>query len=457
LSRDTGGIMSQCAVAKPKALPFRIVAGITALGIVIWISIPRLAVVILPLAVVLHAVLQMRYGDGLRLRRPSPLHVVFLLFAAYLWANALWAEGLTYAVGSAAVITFFLLCWSLGVDALAGSKHRLLRAFAIGLCVGMALGGAYLLIDALGARVIWSAVRVAAIRIANPQLPADIGPYGTTQHYVYPFVLNLGATVFAAMLFPALLVGSAFVPPAWRRLYLPVGISLGFLVVFSTIHASSKIAVSLGSAVFLLFGLVPRAITALITAAWLAATLFVVPITQLAYTLGLQDSRLLGDSARARIVIWKHTSDKVGEAAIRGIGIGSTRVRRKTAPADAMERVPRTEFFVDTSIHAHNFFLQAWYELGAIGAAFLLAVGLFTLEAIRRYPDAVQQHLYASFVAAFTLGNSTFSLFAPWLLATLLLTALFAALGTRIFGASPSTGGPGGWSIHPKRGGIVLR
>ena len=65
MSRDTGGIMSQCAVAKPKALPFRIVAGITALGIVIWISIPRLAVVILPLAVVLHAVLQMRYGDGL--------------------------------------------------------------------------------------------------------------------------------------------------------------------------------------------------------------------------------------------------------------------------------------------------------------------------------------------------------------------------------------------------------
>ena len=444
--------MSQCAVAKAKskALPFRLIAGFTALGIVIWISIPRFAVVILPLAVVLPAIWQTRYGDGLRLRRPSRLHVVLLLFVAYLWANALWAEDLAYAVGSAAAITFFLLCWSLGVDALAGSKPRLLRAFAIGLCVGMALGAAYLLIDALCGRVIWSAVRVAAIRIANPQLPPDIGPYGTTQHYVYPFVLNLGATVFAAMLFPAMLVGSAFVPPAWRRLYLLAGIALGFVVEFSTIHASSKIAVTLGCAVFLLFGLVPRAITALITAAWLAATLLVVPITQAAYALGLQDSRLLGVSARARIVIWKHTGDRVGEAAVRGIGIGSTRVRRKTASVDAMERVPRTEFFLDTSIHAHNFFLQAWYELGAIGAVFLLAIGLFTLEAMKRYPDAIQQYLHASFVAAFSLCNSTFSLFAPWLLATLLLTALFAVLGTRIIETSPSTRGSCGWSIDRK-------
>jgi O-Antigen ligase len=428
--------MSAGGGREPGAL--KLAGVLAALGMLLWISIPRLTVLILPLAVALPSAWQMRERRGVPRPRPGLLQLVLGLFAAYLWANALWSENIGYAIGSAAAITAFMALWSVGVEALVNSHPRLLSALGIGLCAGMALGGCYLLIDALASRVIWSAVRVAAIRLANPTLPSDIGPYGTTQHYVYPFVLNLGATAFTSGLFPALLVASAFVAPA-RRLWLVLaGVLLGCLVVFSTIHGSSKIAITLGGAVFFLSRIFPRATTAALAAAWVAATMLIVPITQAAYALGLHESRYLPDSARGRIVIWKHTGVRVAEAPVGGIGIGSTRVRRRTTSAADLERVPRTEYLLDTSIHAHNFFLQAWYELGAIGAGFLLVIGLLILGAIRHHPEATQPYLFATFVAVGTLCNTTFSLFALWLIASIMLTALCACLGVTLWSSRPA-------------------
>jgi hypothetical protein len=254
---------------------------------------------------------------------------------------------------------------------------------------------------------------------------------------VYPFVLNLGATAFTCGLFPALLVGCAFVAPARRAWLALAGVLLGCLVVFSTIHGSSKVAMTLGGAVLFLSRIFPRTTTAVLAATWFAATMLVVPITQAAYALGLHESRYLPDSARGRIVIWKHTGVRVAEAPVGGIGIGSTRVLRRTAAAASLERVPRTEFLLDTSIHAHNFFLQAWYELGAIGAGFLLVIGLLTLEAIRQHPEATQPYLFATFAVVGTLCSSTFSLFALWFLASIMLTALCACLGVTIWSSRP--------------------
>jgi O-antigen ligase len=166
--------------------------------------------------------------------------------------------------------------------------------------------------------------------------------------------------------------------------------------------------------------------------------MLIVPITQAAYALGLHESRYLPDSARGRIVIWKHTGVRVAEAPVGGIGIGSTRVRRRTTSAADLERVPRTEYLLDTSIHAHNFFLQAWYELGAIGAGFLLVIGLLILGAIRHHPEATQPYLFATFVAVGTLCNTTFSLFALWLIASIMLTALCACLGVTLWSSRPA-------------------
>jgi hypothetical protein len=426
--------MSAGGRREPGAL--KLAGVLAALGMLLWISIPRLTVLVLPLAVALPSAWQIQEGRGVPRPRVGLLPLVLGLFAAYLWANALWSENFGYAIGSAAAITAFMMLWSVGVEALTNGHPRLLRALGIGLCAGMALGGCYLLIDELGSRVIWSAVRVAAIRLANPGLPSDISPCREPWR-CDAFVLNLGATAFTSGLFPALLAASAFVAPA-RRLWLVLaGILLGCLVVFSTVHGSSKIAVTLGGAVFFLSRIFPRTATTLLAAAWVAATMLIVPITQAAYALGLHEASYLPNSARGRIIIWKHTGDRVAEAPVGGIGIGSTRVRRWMTSAANMERVPRTEFLLDTSIHAHNFFLQAWYELGAIGAGFLLVIGLLALKAITHHPEATQPYLFATFVAVGTLCNSTFSLFALWLIASIVLTALCACLGATLWSSCP--------------------
>jgi hypothetical protein len=71
--------------------------------------------------------------------------------------------------------------------------------------------------------------------------------------------------------------------------------------------------------------------------------------------------------------------------------------------------------------HPHNIYLQTWLELGAIGAALLLGVGLAWLWAIGPWPPFLQGSAYALFAVGGAVGVSGFEFWQTWMLAVVTL------------------------------------
>ena len=68
-------------------------------------------------------------------------------------------------------------------------------------------------------------------------------------------------------------------------------------------------------------------------------------------------------------------------------------------------------------IHAHNLYLQVWFELGAIGAALVLLLGVTLLRAVRTLARDVRPYAYAAFSTAALVAAFGWGLWQTWLLA----------------------------------------
>ena len=197
-------------------------------------------------------------------------------------------------------------------------------------------------------------------------------------------------------------------------------------------HATSKLAFAGAAAVYGIGRLSLVLTKRLLIAGWLVATLLVAPLATLAYSNDLHLSRWLGHSARHRIVIWGYSSAEIAKAPLLGAGISSMRAMHNSQ-AETDTWVARTGSpFTAPFFHSHNAYLQAWHEAGAVGAGLLLILGLLILRAIAAQPPQLRHSLYASFASAALLAASSFSLWAPWFLSALALTALFACLATAL-------------------------
>ncbi len=103
-------------------------------------------------------------------------------------------------------------------------------------------------------------------------------------------------------------------------------------------------------------------------------------------------------SARARIIIWEYTAERVLENPVLGIGADSTpavKAKAVTAP----EKPKGFVFRRTTGQHAHNLFLQSWYELGLFGTILVAIAG--AAAALRLLLLPLEAQAYGA--AAFTL------------------------------------------------------
>ncbi|CAN0493047.1 unnamed protein product, partial [Phaeothamnion confervicola] len=174
-----------------------------------------------------------------------------------------------------------------------------------------------------------------------------------------------------------------------QRPLLIAGGAGAFVAIAASGHQSSQAALVAGVVVFLLVRSAPRVALLATAAAWVAATLFIVPLALSAYSTGLYESPWLFHSARHRVVIWHETARHVPNAPLLGVGADATpAINRNLEAAGAPQQ--HGEFTVTTGRHAHNFYLQIWYELGGIGAAIMFATGLLTLAAIWMLPSGVR-------------------------------------------------------------------
>ena len=99
-----------------------------------------------------------------------------------------------------------------------------------------------------------------------------------------------------------------------------------------------------------------------------------IPLDFLAFKAELHQADWLPKSARARIIIWEYTAERVLENPVLGIGANSTPAVKAKAVA-APEKPEGFVFRRTTGQHAHNLFLQSWYELGLFGTILVAIAG----------------------------------------------------------------------------------
>lgn len=181
------------------------------------------------------------------------------------------------------------------------------------------------------------------------------------------------------------------IPLVWllvRRGHLWVTAALVALVTATILQSDSGAAVLgllAGAAAYGLASLASRFATALV-AFCLGAAILLAPLTGEIAELVLPSSvhdNLAGANTRPRVEIWKRFGEAVRRDPLLGAGFGvsprfpETRVAREIAPDD-----PSAFAYW----HPHNAALQAWVELGAIGAVLGIGILILLLSKIAAYP-----------------------------------------------------------------------
>ena len=144
-----------------------------------------------------------------------------------------------------------------------------------------------------------------------------------------------------------------------------------------------------------------------------------IPAMEWLYSLDLIDRGTLPFSFLHRIEIWHYASNLVFERPLLGWGLDSS---RSIAEKVVLER-GGYEFPV-LPIHPHNAFLQVWLELGLVGVAFGIAIGLTVLRGIRDLPQPSQPVALAAFAGTMAMISVAYGIWQVWWLGVLILSML---------------------------------
>jgi O-antigen ligase len=116
---------------------------------------------------------------------------------------------------------------------------------------------------------------------------------------------------------------------------------------------------------------------------------------------------------------------------VLGVGIATPRVLNERT-RNISEFAPGSEYKRSTRSHSHNLYLQVWFETGAVGAGMLLVLGLLVLRSLQAAAEVARPYLYAAFVTSALIGASSFSLWAPWFMASFALAVILAGVGAAL-------------------------
>jgi O-antigen ligase len=396
----------------------------TGSGVIIYLLAPLALPAILVLAVGAPVAWYVAAQRSLPLQRPSTVSLALVLAGFYLAVNASWSLRPGDAQISLAMFCLLVVVVHFVGNGLTGSDTDALRAMALGLAIGLIVGGAVLCVDTFSLQ--WA--RRMLMSFVPPLRPkaVDMRVEEGWVTWLLPFLLNRSTAALTLLLWPTLHAIALVGQRAPLRYWLLAALIPAVAAILGSEHATSKLAFTGAAVTFVLASLSLKGARRLITVGWLAVLVLVVPVATLAYQGQLYLVSSLPYSARARIVIWGHTSELIAKAPILGSGINTARALHH--PHDA-PFAPGSTIPVTTNLHSHNVYLQTWYETGLVGAVFLLAIGLLVLREIARAPEGVQPYLYATFVTCALMGGTSFSLWQPWFMGSFGLAAGFALVG----------------------------
>lgn len=241
--------------------------------------------------------------------------------------------------------------------------------------------------------------------------------------------MTRNATPITLMMWPAIMAALATLAKPWNRIAVVLIVIVALTTVAISTHETSKLAIVAGGLVFALSHLSLKWTGRLLMAGWIFVCLAILPTAFLAHRLDLHNAKWLQSSAQHRIIIWNHTAEQTMQAPIFGRGAEMTYVigprtanSTKSGAGEAWTR--------KLSIHAHNIYLQTWFELGLAGALLLTAVGITCVRAIADLPDDIRRYAYATFACGVMVAGSSYGMWQGWFMAMFALAWVCFAIGS---------------------------
>ncbi len=379
--------------------------------------VPRLSVAVLIVA----SLAALFIGDTRKqlfalLRRRDAATALSLALFGYLLANAGWAVDPAEAYSKVGTVLIIAVSTVAVMTALHSLDRQALKYAQIALAIGLAGGLAVVAIgwvsDRAGAKLLYTLFPDLQpdnrkwLIVEEDGTVLTAGKWELNRH-----IGMLALFVWAAMLVTARAFGSR--RGAW--------LAAGFLVIAAIVigvsyHQASQIALAASAIVFALSSISARIVRIGLACLWCLSFLAVVPAANLSYrTFELHNAEWLPRSARARVIIWGETATRIETRPLLGVGIRSTRhldmpVRNAELPAGQV-------YGKRTGRHAHNIYLQAWFELGAVGVLLLMASVLFVFLKSAHLAAKAQPYANAAFAMFATLSAFSWGLWQSWLLA----------------------------------------
>jgi len=351
---------------------------------------------------------------------------VLLAFSAYLLVNASWSLDPHIAYMKAVYFFIVVAVLHLSFHWIATEERDVLRFALQGVLIGVSVAIIYLLIELVTEQAIkrWVYTTFSAIRPSESKhltmqngVIVHIGPYDLNRNIANLMLLYWPLAILLSLRFSGMRLALAIAGSA----------ALWALIAFSSYHETSFIALVASFAIFLICRAWPLIGQRVLIAFWCASVVLVVPAAMLAHQAKLYQADWLPITARARIVLWDVTAERVLETPILGIGIRSTQglhaqdLNKTTAPDGQI--YPRS-----TGRHAHNIYLQTWYELGAVGAVFLLMIGLLILRSLSRISEVLRPFACAAFTLMSVLAAFSWGMWQTWYVSSLAASMIFLAM-----------------------------
>ena len=401
----------------------------TATGVALYLIVPLTAPGVLGLAVVAPLAWCWAAEEQLPWRVPSAVVTILAVAATYLLINASWSLSRGDAYATVAMLAVAIVVLHVTALCLPAMPAPALRAMGIGLLAGVAVAAAIVCFEALSDQ--WLRRQLGSLYPALRPDARHMHLEAGRVTYLEPYLLNRSMAALGLLFWPTLLVLERLALGRPRRLLALAALCLTPITILASHHGTSKLAFAGAAAIYGIGRLWPLLARRLLISGWLVATLLVAPLATLAYSHDLHLARWLDHSIRHRIVIWGYSSGEIAKAPLLGAGINSVRALHNSQP-EAASPATRAESPFAAPFHSHNAYLQAWHEAGAVGAGLLLVLGLVILRTIASQPPQLRHGLYAAFASAALLAASSFSLWAPWFLSAMALTAAFACLGAAL-------------------------
>jgi O-antigen ligase len=378
-----------------------------------------------------------RRGIGWReLIEPNPALLALTAFVLYALLSALWAANPQAAVFSSALFLVATLLAVACLTALAKLQAHEVERAARAFLAGSLCGAVFVLIELL-TNGMFARSTMNWISAFRPDRFKHMRVSGEFVKRINISEFNQNVAILAFQLWAGLL--ALFALERGRRLAI-----LAFLYFFTLAipiavsrHDSSQVGIVLGLAVLALAWKWPRQVVNGLAAIWCLGFVLVLPLDFLAYRAELHQADWLPSSARARIIIWEYTAERVLERPVLGIGADST-ARRRDPRVAPPQRPKGFVYQRTTGAHAHNAFLQTWYELGLVGAILFAIAGAAVAFRILLLPRGAQPFAAATFVTFAAVASFAWSIWQVWLVSALALVPIYLGLAAAAYRNRPS-------------------